>query len=207
MQFDPLNATKACGVHPEVAALLSACSTGHGCCSQGEKQTIDFTPDAAWLRSTRAGHGACLYIEADLTRKRPSFEAFATAAHARAEAASASMSRRSHFREHYEMLSSPSKYKASGTRQKARNVIRSMHRPLLTCGRCTLWGLLAAAVLCFWCITFVRPTRWYRDDTGGHFRAMWETLEVPSASRAGTSGRPVLQGMVSTQVWWPHDCT
>lgn len=112
----------------------------------------------------------------------------------------ASMFRRSHAREQHGMLSSPSKYKAIRSRQKARGVISSMHRQWQPYARCILWALLAAAVICFWCITFIRPTAWYRDDAGGHFRQMWQTLELRSLSAVRTSDPPIMKGMISTQV-------
>ena len=110
------------------------------------------------------------------------------------------MFRRSHAREQNGILSSPSKYKAATLRQKSRSVIHNMQRHWQTCARCFLWALLAVSVTIFWCITFVRPTAWYRDDTGGHFRAMWQTLELRSNLRAGASTPPIMQGMISTQV-------
>lgn len=116
------------------------------------------------------------------------------------EAAVASMFRRSHAREQYDMLSSPSKYKATRARQKARGVICSMRRHWQPCAQCVLWALLVASVICFWCITFLRPTAWYRDDTGGHFRPLWDTLELRSVSGAETASPPIMKGMISTQV-------
>lgn len=114
--------------------------------------------------------------------------------------AAVSMFRRSHAREQNDMLSSPSKYKATRARQKSRGVIHNMHKHWQPCARCFLWVLLAVSVIVFWCITFVRPTAWYRDDTGGHFRAMWRTLELRSMSGAATSALPIMKGMISTQV-------
>lgn len=110
------------------------------------------------------------------------------------------MFRRSHAREHYDVSSSPSKYKVTKARKKAIGLIDSMHVRWQPCARCVLWALLAACVICFWSIIFVRPTGWYRDDTGGHFRAVWEALELPSRSGAENAGTPIMAGMVSTQV-------
>ena len=112
-----------------------------------------------------------------------------------------SMFRRSHAREQNDMLSSPSKFKATRARQKTRGMIHSMHRRWQSCARRFLWALLASSLIAFWCITFVRPTAWYRDDTGGHFRDIWQTLELRSKSGAGSSNAPIMQGMISTQVW------
>ena len=111
-----------------------------------------------------------------------------------------SMFRRSHARKQNDMLSSPGKYKASRARQKSRGVMHSMHQHWQPCARCFLWALLAVSVTLFWCITFVRPTAWYRDDTGGHFRAAWQTLELRSMLGAGPSAPPIMKGMISTQV-------
>lgn len=108
-----------------------------------------------------------------------------------------SMFRRSHAREQNDMLSSP---KATRARQKTRGVTRNMHRSWQSCARWLLWALLASSVIVFWCITFVRPTAWYRDDTGGHFRDIWQTLELRSMLGAGTSAPPIMKGMISAQV-------
>ncbi|KAL3136132.1 hypothetical protein ABBQ32_007152 [Trebouxia sp. C0010 RCD-2024] len=110
------------------------------------------------------------------------------------------MFRRSHTREQYSISSSPSKHKAKNQR-KARTLINRMHKRWQPCVRCALWALLAACIICFCCITFVRPTGWYRDDTGGHFGVVWEALQLELPSQANeNASKPIMAGMVGTQV-------
>ncbi len=109
------------------------------------------------------------------------------------------MFRHSHARPHHQMLSSPSKLKATRDWHKSQVVFSSMHSSVLPCVRCAAWGLLLACVVVFWSITFARPTGWYRDDKGSHFRAVWDTLELQSKAGQEQGRKPIMQGMISTQ--------
>lgn len=101
---------------------------------------------------------------------------------------------------YHQMLSSPSKLKAARHWQRSRSVFFSSLCSFLPGLRCALWGSLAAAVLLFWSITFVRPIGWYRDDQGGHFKVIWDTLELRSTATKGSGNKLIMQGMISTQV-------
>ena len=83
--------------------------------------------------------------------------------------------------------------------QRPFNVFRMRSNCLLG-ARLLAWAVLSTAMAVFWSITFVRPTGWYRDDTGGHFKAVWQKLQLNSSTTDQGRNVPIMPGIVSTQV-------
>lgn len=61
------------------------------------------------------------------------------------------------------------------------------------------WFCVTACISAFWVITFLRPTRWYRDDTGDHFKAIWQKLQLHTSLLEQGKIITVVQGISNTQ--------